>query len=74
MISTDKKLKFKINKMNKYIEIKEFGTDKVVKRFDVTGKHDRMIDKFDDGLNINLNHDKFYTVKNETKRKYNCED
>lgn len=60
--------------MNKYMEIKEFGTDKVVKRFDVTGKHDRMIDKFDDGLNINLNHDKFYTVKNETKRKYNCED
>ena len=59
--------------MNKYLEIKEFGTDKVVKRFDVTRKHDRMIDKFYDGLNINLNHDKFYTVINETKRKYNYE-
>ena len=58
--------------MNKYIEIKEFGTNKVVKRFDVTGKADRMIDKFDDGINIQLNHDKFYTQTNETKRKYNC--
>ena len=60
--------------MNKYIEIKEIKTNKVVKRFDVTDKHYRMIDKFDDGLNINLNHYKFYTIKNETKRKYNCKD
>ena len=60
--------------MNTYIEIKEKSTNKVVKRFDVTGKHERMIEKFDDGLNINLNHDKFYTIINKTKRKYKCED
>ena len=60
--------------MNTYIEIKEKSTKKVVKRFDVTGKHERMIEKFDDGLNINLNHDKFYTIINKTKRKYKCED
>lgn len=58
--------------MNKYIEIKEFGTNKVVKRFDVTGKSERTIDRFDDGLNRQLNHEKFYTENNETKRKYNC--
>ena len=56
--------------MNKYIEIIEYKTFKVVKRFDVTGKPGRMIDKFDCGLNINLNHDKYYTSINETKRKY----
>ena len=60
--------------MNTYIEIIEFKTKKVTKRFDVTGKNERMIDKFDDGLNINLNHDKYYTLINRTKRKYNCED
>jgi len=31
-----------------------------------------MIDKMDDGLNINLNHIEYYTTKNTTKRKYNC--
>ena len=57
--------------MNVYLEIREYKTDKVVKRYDVTKSSSRMIDKFEDGLNINLNHDKFYTIKNETKRKFN---
>ncbi len=58
--------------MNTYIEIQQYKTGKVVKRFDVTGKSGRMIDKFDGGLNINLNHNEFYTMINKTKRKYNC--
>ena len=58
--------------MNTYLEITEFSTGNVVKRIDVTGKSERTIDKIDDGLNINLNHDKYYTIKNVTKRKYNC--
>lgn len=57
--------------MNIYLEIREYKTDKVVKRYDVTNSSSRMIDKFEDGLNINLNHDKFYTIKNETKLKFN---
>ena len=55
--------------MNKYIEIIEYKTNKVISRFDVTGKNERMIDKFDSGLNINLNHSEYYTSINETKRK-----
>lgn len=55
--------------MNKYIEIKDFETDKVLKRFDVTGMGNRVIEKFENGININLNQDKFYTIKNETKNK-----
>lgn len=58
--------------MNKYIEITEFGTDKVVKRVDVTGKTENTITIIDNGMNRNLNHDKFYTVENETERKYDC--
>ena len=58
------------NQMNTYLEIKEYKTDKVVKRIDVTGKTDRMIDKIDSGMNINLNHEKYYTVENNTKRKF----
>ncbi len=48
--------------MGKYIDIIDFETDEVVMRINVTGKSDRTIDKIDDGLNINLNHDKFYTI------------
>jgi hypothetical protein len=59
--------------MNTYLEVTEFKTKKVVKRYDVTGRPDRIIDKFDNCLNINLNHDKYYTMINRTKRKYNCD-
>ena len=58
--------------MNTYLEVTEFKTKKVVARYDVTGRPERMVDKFYDGLNINLNHDKYYTIKNVTKLKYNC--
>lgn len=55
--------------MNKYIEIKEYKTNRVVKRINVTGKSSRFVDKIDHGLNVNLNHDKFYTLIRETKTK-----
>ena len=50
-----------------YIEIKEYSTDQVTARVDVTGKTERQIDKTERGMNINLNHDKFYTAEAEYK-------
>lgn len=46
--------------MRKYIEILTWS-DEVVKRMDVTGKSDRAIDRIEDGMNINLNHDEYHT-------------
>lgn len=46
--------------MHKYIEILTWS-DEVVKRMDVTGKSDRAIDRIEDGMNINLNHDEYHT-------------
>ena len=43
------------------IEIVSYKTGKSVKTFDVSDKSERQIDKIDSGININLNHDKFYT-------------
>ena len=39
----------------------EYETGKTVKEIDVTGKTDRQVEKVDDGLQINLNHERFYT-------------
>jgi hypothetical protein len=41
------------------VVIKEFGTNKVIKEIpcDSKGKAERV----EDGININLNHDKYYT-------------
>lgn len=48
----------------KYIEIRRRdGT--LVKRFDVTGSSERTIDRTEDGMNINLNHDEFLTIVEE---------
>lgn len=43
------------------IEIVEYSTEAVVESVDVSGKNERQIDKIDRGININLDHDKFYT-------------
>jgi len=53
--------------MKKYIEIIKFETKEVVKRMDITGKGEVQIDKIDDGLNINLNHEEFYTTTTESE-------
>jgi len=42
-----------------YIEIVEFESGEVVKRFECDTE--RQADRFDSAANINLNHDKFYT-------------
>lgn len=54
--------------MYKYIEIIELDTDKVVKRIDVTGRGERSIERVEDGININLNHDEFITQLNESEK------
>jgi hypothetical protein len=46
----------------KYIEVIGYDEENVVKRLDVSNKTDRSIDKIESGMNINLNHDQFYTV------------
>lgn len=51
--------------MYKYIEVIEFKTNKVTHRIDVTGKPERQIERVEDGLNINLNHELYYTQVNE---------
>jgi len=43
------------------IVIKEYETDKILKKIDCNGMSEKEIDKFDDGLNINLNHELYYT-------------
>ena len=45
--------------MKWYVEIVEFESGEVVKRFECDTE--RQADRIDDGANINLNHDKFYT-------------
>jgi hypothetical protein len=43
------------------IEIVEFETEKVIKTFDVTGKSERQIEKIENGININLDLERFYS-------------
>jgi hypothetical protein len=47
--------------MNRYIEIVEYETDQVVHRVDVTDKSERHAERVMDGVDRNLNHEKFYT-------------
>lgn len=45
--------------MNHYIEIVEFETEAVIER---KGPYsERQANRIDDGMNINLNHDKYFT-------------
>ena len=43
------------------IEIVEHATLEVIKTVDVTGKSKRLMDKVDDGINRNLNHEEYFT-------------
>lgn len=58
----------------KYVEIKNYDNGKVEKRYDVSDRGNSMIDKFERGLNINLNHDKFYTFSYESETKLDAVD
>lgn len=48
--------------VKKVIQIIECLTGKVVKEIDVTGKSERLTEKLEDGVNINLNTELFYTL------------
>lgn len=45
----------------KYIEIVNTSSNVVVKRIDVTGSGERSIGRVEDGVNINLNHNNYFT-------------
>jgi len=49
-----------------YLEIVKMEGNKVVKRFDVTGKGERGTERLERGVNINLNHEEFYTSTNDS--------
>ena len=51
--------------MKKNIVIMERETNNIIHKVDVTGKSDRIIDKIEDGMNINLNHDLYFTTLQE---------
>ena len=44
------------------IEIRELKTHKVIKTVDCCDEPERTIEKIDRGININLNHDEYYTA------------
>lgn len=50
-----------------YLEIRKRENDEVVKRIDVTDKSERQIDRCEMGMNINLNHEEYYTEQNTNK-------
>ena len=45
---------------NYYVQILSFDNDRLIKEFGPT--NERRADKIDDGLNINLDHNKYYTI------------
>ena len=53
--------------MKKYLEIIEFGTNEVVKRTDVSSLTERGVQRMENGMNINLNHDKYFTKLTESE-------
>lgn len=55
--------------MYKYLEIKSRGTHEVILRIDVTNKSERSIEKAEEGMNINLNHEGFFTNIEESETK-----
>lgn len=50
--------------MGTTIKVIEFETGECVHEIDVTGKTERQIEQVERGLNLNLNHNKFYTEVN----------
>lgn len=53
--------------MKKYLEIISYKEKSVVKRLDVTNESERNIERIETGININLNHDEYYTWINESE-------
>jgi hypothetical protein len=51
----------------KYIEVKSWDDGGVVKRLDVSEKTDRSVETIEDGMNRNMNHEKFYTFSYDSE-------
>jgi hypothetical protein len=51
----------------KYIEVKSWDDGGVVKRLDVSEKTDRSVATIEDGMNRNMNHEKFYTFSYDSE-------
>ena len=63
----------KLNKetpLFKYLEIKSYDDGRAIKRMVVSDKSDREIEKIERGLNIQLNHEKYYTFTYESDHEY----
>ena len=41
--------------MSRYLVVKDYETDSIHTKIDVTGKSDRTIERIENGMNINLN-------------------
>lgn len=54
--------------MKSVIQVVEYKTKEVVEEIDVTGRSVRSIDRIDDGININLNHEEYFTRINHVKK------
>jgi hypothetical protein len=52
--------------MKRILRIMEYGTGEVAKELDVSGMPDRMVEKIIQGININLNHERYY-IADETE-------
>ncbi len=52
----------------KYIDIIEHSTGNVVEQIDVSGRSDRQVERVDNGININMNHEMYYTLISDTKK------
>lgn len=51
----------------KYLEIKNWEDAGVIRRIDVSEKTERQVGEFKNGMDINLNHDQFYTVSYDSE-------
>lgn len=49
-----------MNNKFKYIEIKSYKGDEIALRIDITGKSERDIEKAEEAMGMNLNHNEFY--------------
>ena len=54
--------------MKTYIEIRRYKDNKCVKRLDVTGKTERMINTIENGMNRNLSHEEYFTKEINSKK------
>ena len=52
--------------MYKYLEIVKDEGNEVVKRLNVSDKSERSIEKIENGMNINLNHNEYTVQYNES--------